>query len=115
MWKLSTINTPTGGVDLGKMQYKFPSGVSASSKTLLHKQCWNYCPNPKPKGQLYFEANGVAVPINNDYFRWTYTVGFIVVAIIFLIQLYSVLFKQNKNRGNDQKPATEMKMHRSSL
>ena len=114
MWKVSTINDHSGGVDLDKMQYTFPPGVSASSST-LKAHCWNYCPNPLPKGQLQFEANGVAVPINNDYFRWTYTVGFIVVCIVFLIHLYSVLFKQNKNRGNDQKPATEMKMHRSSL
>jgi hypothetical protein len=111
MW---TISTPHSGVDIDKMEYKFKNGETATSKS-LDSICWKYCPNPKPKGQLQFEANGVALPINNDYFRWTYTVGFIVVFIVFLIHLYSVLFKQNKNRGKDQKPATEMKMHRSSL
>jgi hypothetical protein len=60
-------------------------------------------------------SNFTPVQYSNGGWRWTYTVGFIVLVIVFLIQLYSVMFKQNKNKG---KPApnngTEMK-HRSSL
>ena len=51
----------------------------------------------------------------NVGWRMTYTIGFVVLCVVFAVQLFSVMFKQNPNKG---KPApangTEMK-HRSSL
>lgn len=102
MWKstlngLNTINDKQGEV------YTFPKNVTPLDKST---NCWSYCDY---KRDSYTYRSIVSIPINIDYWRWTYTVGFIVSLILAALQLFSVCFKQEmRNNTGDNAPAIEL-------
>ena len=108
MWKVASYGKNTSNKAIS-WEYSKATGSLANIKKLKQDMCWSTCSKGTYAGLLF-------VPIDIAYWRWTYNIGFIVLCSFTAIQLISVMFKQNPNRGkNNQNEGTEMRGHRTSV